>query len=78
MSKKLSHYEIELNYLTLGELRKRLLEINKSEFGGKSVLKLTDKCRFEYDYKGCYYESDPPNIKIIIPYYKPVAKKKGK
>lgn len=78
MSKKLSHYEIELNHLTLGELRKRVAEINKIQFGGKTILKLNKDCRFEYDYSGCYYESDGPNIKIVIPYYKPVAKKKDK
>lgn len=74
MSNKLSHHKISVSAYggdTIGDLRKEIRRINKEKFGGKSILKLTDKCTFEVSYDGCYYESDLPSVVVVIPYKKP-------
>lgn len=80
MSNKLSHYTVTLSGYcneTLGDLREEIRRVNKEHFGGKPVLKLTNKCKFEVSYDGCYYEGDMPSISVIIPYKNPVATKKA-
>lgn len=64
-------YEIDISHINMGDLKTKIANINKIQFGGQSVLKLSNNCTFDYDYSDCYYESDPPRLKIVIPYLLP-------
>lgn len=70
----MKYYEIELNYLKLRQVKEHIESINRDKFGGLEVLQLSDDCEFDYNFKGCYYEGDPPNIILRIPYNPPAKK----
>lgn len=68
-TKKKKIYKISVSSdSTLGDLRKKIKEINRTKFGGRAILKLSDDVEMGFDYTGCYYEGDRPDIEFQIPY----------